>query len=566
MSLSSAQRSEIISVKRATRDKLLSSATQYVAQDHLPFIEATAEQIVNRISVGEWTASQVLEAYLARARLAQAETNCITEVLFDDAKKQAQALDQHFAATQQLRGPLHGVPVSFKDQFEISGYDATIGFTHWANKPCDKDAFLVTQLRAAGAIIIVKTNVPQTMFAFECSNVLWGCTTNPWNEKYTCGGSSGGEGALLAMDGSALGIGSDIGGSLRIPASYCGIYSLKPSSGRVSSMGARGCNPGYEAIRTGYGPMGRSVGDCELFCRAIFGQQDTVHQNVPLPYRDAELPEKLRFGYYTSVDMVTSSPANERAVLETVNALRKQGHECIEFSSSLMSTAMETFVGLATADGYERLLSTLQSDPKESSLFLSTLGPKLPGFVRHFVCWVAKTFLGDHLFARIFQQARKRSVAEYVGLADSRNKVSAAWYKEIWDHYQFDGIIAPVQALPTIPHGACAYLSPLACSTILYNVIDCPVGVVPITRVDATLDQLPNDFVPGANGRSKLFESRMYGGKNPVYNASDMHGIPIGVQIVGKKWEDEKVLGMMRVVDDALGPRGFGPGTWRKQG
>lgn len=99
---------------------------------------------------------------------------------------------------------------------------------------------MIKQLLDAGAVLYVKTNIPQTMFAFECSNPVWGRTTNPWNENYTCGGSSGGEGALIAMDGSPVGIGTDIGGSLRIPAAYCGIYSLKPASGRVSYHGARG--------------------------------------------------------------------------------------------------------------------------------------------------------------------------------------------------------------------------------------------------------------------------------------------------------------------------------------
>lgn len=99
---------------------------------------------------------------------------------------------------------------------------------------------MIKQLLDAGAVLYVKTNIPQTMFAFECSNPIWGRTTNPWNENYTCGGSSGGEGALIAMDGSPVGIGTDIGGSLRIPAAYCGIYSLKPAAGRVSYHGARG--------------------------------------------------------------------------------------------------------------------------------------------------------------------------------------------------------------------------------------------------------------------------------------------------------------------------------------
>lgn len=146
---------------------------------------------------------------------------------------------------------------------------------------------LVTQFLAAGAIPFVKTNIPQTMFAFECSNPVWGRTTNPHNDKYTSGGSTGGEGALLAMDGSVIGIGSDIGGSLRIPAAYCGIYSLKPATGRISFAGAQGgscvktslidtgntapiqtltCSlvsigpaPGFEGIKTVAGPMSRYV-------------------------------------------------------------------------------------------------------------------------------------------------------------------------------------------------------------------------------------------------------------------------------------------------------------------
>jgi hypothetical protein len=107
------------------------------------------------------------------------------------------------------------------------------------------------------------------------------------------------------------------------------------------------------------------------------------------------------------------------------------------------------------------------------------------------------------------------------------------------------------------------YLSPLAAATIIYNVIDSPVGTIPVTRVNPDTDQLSTDFVAGASGRSKVLESRMYLGKNPAYDPKAMEGIPVGVQLVGKKWEDEKVLAMMHVVDEALGPRGFGPGSWK---
>lgn len=110
-----------------------------------------------------------------------------------------------------------------------------------------------------------------------------------------------------------------------------------------------------------------------------------------------------------------------------------------------------------------------------------------------------------------------------------------------------------------------AYLSPLAAATIIYNIVDSPVGIIPVTRVNPDTDQLSTDFVPGASGQSKVLESRMYLGKNPIYDPKAMEGIPVGVQLVGKKWEDEKVLAMMHVVDEALGPRGFGPGSWKQR-
>ena len=99
---------------------------------------------------------------------------------------------------------------------------------------------VVRELRAAGVIIMAKTNVPQTLLAFECNNPLWGRTTNPFSVAHTCGGSSGGEVAVLAMDGSAFGYGSDVGGSVRIPASYCGVYSFKTGSGRTPTQGLMG--------------------------------------------------------------------------------------------------------------------------------------------------------------------------------------------------------------------------------------------------------------------------------------------------------------------------------------
>jgi amidase len=114
---------------------------------------------------------------------------------------------------------------------------------------------------------------------------------------------------------------------------------------------------------------------------------------------------------------------------------------------------MEVFLGLASSDGYKKMLSHLASDPMEDSLFLATLSPRLPFFVRSLVCWVARTVLGDPLFSRFFSLAREKSVSEFTDLTDQHDKVTTAWYEQVWDKYGSDGIIVPVQSLPVISHG-----------------------------------------------------------------------------------------------------------------
>lgn len=148
---------------------------------------------------------------------------------FSDALAAAKALDEHFAQYQEVLGPLHGLPITLKDQFNIKGYDTTLGYVSRALCPAGDDAALVKMLRSLGAVILAKTNIPQSIMWCETENPLWGLTTNPIDERYTPGGSTGGEAALIACGASVLGFGTDIGGSVRIPSHMVGIYGLKPS-------------------------------------------------------------------------------------------------------------------------------------------------------------------------------------------------------------------------------------------------------------------------------------------------------------------------------------------------
>ncbi|KAI0314594.1 amidase signature domain-containing protein [Amylostereum chailletii] len=550
----------IVSAKLAERHAKLVGAPEFSAAVHQEILEASATEIVRRIEKGVWTASQVLDAYIARAVQAQAKTNCLTEILFEEARATARQLDADFVVTKKLKGPLHGVPLSIKDQFDVAGVDSSVGFTRWANNPATEDAVVVHHLRAAGAIPFVKTNVPQTMLAFECSNPLWGRSLNPWSDAHTCGGSSGGEAALLAMDGSAAGIGSDIGGSLRIPAAYCGIYSLKPGYARTSLEGAKDPAAGFEAIKTSAGPMGRSVDDIELIARAIIGKRGSGYLPAPVPYRDVKIPSKLRFGYYITDGFVKASPACRRAVLETVKALQLEGHECLEIELPEPIRAIELFTGITSSDGYSKLTSHLGPDPQESSLFLVTLGPRLPGFVRSVAGCLIRTFM-DPIFGSLVGHSRTKTVREFYDYAEEKNEFEKRWRCEVWGNHDIDAIIAPVQATPALPHGACNELSPLAAATILYNVVDSPVGIIPVTRVDPIQDQITEEWVIEPGHGSTVVEGMLYGKK--IYDPVKMKGLPVSVQIVGQPWEEEKVIGMMHVVDKALGKRDFGPGSWQ---
>ncbi|KDQ18907.1 hypothetical protein BOTBODRAFT_28382 [Botryobasidium botryosum FD-172 SS1] len=528
------------------------------------YLNASASEIVQHIQNEDegWTATNVLQAYIQRAIATHKKTNCLTEIMFAQALAEAEELDREFMATKKIRGPLHGVPMSVKDLFNIKGFDSTIGYTSFANIPADDDAYLVKLIRQAGGIVFAKTNVPQTMLSFECSNPLWGRTLNPWSAAHTSGGSSGGEAVLVASDAVALGWGSDIGGSLRIPAHFSGAYSLKPGSDRICRQGCTAAAPGSTGIAVVAGPIGRSVSDIELACKVVFGNSPSgPYALPPVPYRDVTLPSKLRVGYYISDDFVQTSPPCQRAVLETIAALRKQGHECIEFMPPRLWELVVLFSEISSAEGYKTMMSHLKHDPLEPSLFLLRYSPMLPAFIRRFASWVVEKLTGDKIYPRLIRAARVKPIGELWKSFYRATTYHAEFQKEVWDANKFDVIIAPVSASPALPHGATKQLAPLAGATIFYNLLDIPVGIVPVLRVDPAKDQLTDKWrATCVNHGSKILQGKLYDGPNAPYNPEKMKGLPIGVQIVGKKWEEEKVVAVMDVVDKALGPRGFGPG------
>ena len=202
-----------------------------------------------------------------------------------------------------LKGPLAGIPVSLKDSIAVKGFDVSVGYSCNTGQPYTEDGSLVKILKAAGAIPYVKTNLPTTLLSFESSNDVWGRCSNPHNLKYSPGGSTGGEAALLAYGGGRIGIGSDVAGSVRAPAHFSGIYSLRCSTGRWPKMGMNTSMPGQEGIPSVFSPMTRTLVDLVYFSKSLIGMKPWKwdHSVHPIEWRkeaadEVKKTEKLKFG------------------------------------------------------------------------------------------------------------------------------------------------------------------------------------------------------------------------------------------------------------------------------
>ena len=235
-------------------------ALAYIRQILTPTELALTEEtditvLLHKLSSGEISSYELTRVFAKRAALAHQLTICCTEIFFEEAFAVAKEMDAYLAKTGKTIGPLHGLPVSIKDLFSVKGVDTSIGtnchllmygvygllfpctdlsvgWVGLTNNPAPADKSVARTLRRLGAVLYVKTNLPQSMMMSDSYNHVFGQCVNPFNRNLISGGSSGGEGSLVAARGSPLGIGTDLGGSIRIPAGLCGIYGLSPSQGR----------------------------------------------------------------------------------------------------------------------------------------------------------------------------------------------------------------------------------------------------------------------------------------------------------------------------------------------
>lgn len=284
---------------------------------------------------GDLKSIDVVTAFCKRAAIAQQCTNCLTEIMFDEALARAREYDAYLADHGKPMGPLHGLPISLKDSFNVRGVQATIGYTSFISRPPSAtNSVLVDILLDAGAVCYVKTNLPQTMMTADSQNNIFGRTLNPHNLSLTAGGSTGGEAALLAMKGSVMGVATDIAGSNRIPPLCCGVSSIKPTAARVPFAGGvppgRVGSPG--AILPVIGPCGRSVRDYELFLKTVVDAKPWLMDENALnvPWRSVQPASKLlRFGLLRGCKERPLHPPIARALHTAATALKSHGHQVV---------------------------------------------------------------------------------------------------------------------------------------------------------------------------------------------------------------------------------------------
>ncbi|KAM0261876.1 hypothetical protein ACHAQJ_002079 [Trichoderma viride] len=456
------------------------------------------------LAAGELKSEAVTRAYITS----------LTEILFSEAIQDAKRLDEYLQTNGKPIGPFHGVPITLKDQFNVKGYDTTLGYTGRALRPASEDAVLVKMLRSMGAW-------------GETDNPLWGLTTNPMNADYTPGGSSGGEATALYMKGSILGWGTDIGGSVRIPSHMMGLYGLRCSNSRMPYWGVPVSTEGQEHVPSSIGPLARSLSTIHHVIKEIILREpwQSDCRVSPIPWRqnmyDEFSTKKLTIGLLLDDGVVRPHPPITRAVQKAAAALRGAGHEIIDWTPELHVECIEVMDKFFTVDGGEDIRRDVEAGGE----------PFIPAVEK-------LVNRGKPISVYDYWQLNKRKVAlQQAYLEKYKSIKSPTTGKPV------DALLLPVMPHAAVPHQATRWVG----YTKVWNFIDHVALALPGGKVDASDCDAQWDYSP----RNKTDEwlSSVWGDRKE--EMAEM-GLPVGVQIVGGRLEEEKVLAIGRVLDDLL--------------
>ncbi|XP_007430219.1 fatty-acid amide hydrolase 1 [Python bivittatus] len=500
-----------------------------------PILSLTLPELCQKLEDGSLTPESVYYTYVDKALKVTADVNCITNYI---AENESQLLHGN---SGERKGLLYGIPVSIKDSINCKGCDSTLGLTKRLFQPAAEDAVIVQVLKHQGAIPFVKTNVPQSLLSYDCSNPIFGETLHPLDHTKTCGGSSGGEGALIKSGGSILGIGTDIGGSIRIPSGFCGICGLKTTGNRISKKGIVPSIPGQRSVFVGLGPMARDVDSLALclralLCKKMFHLDPTV---PPLPFNEQVYTSSapLRIGYYVNNSYSMLSPSMRRAVLETKELLEINGHVLVPFEPYHMNYFMNNFFAPGFfADGGATVLKSFEGEPKDPKLQPFLLMLKLPHWLQRVLSWIIRPI---HIrLSRSLRNLHERSVKELWKYHLEVEEYCREFIAE-WKRLELDVLLCPALG-PAFKSGFPGRIPEIISYTVLYNFLDFPAGVVPVTTTTKEDEEELKSFKGHFND---------LGAKLLAEAVKESVGLPVAVQCVALPWQEELCLRFMKEVE-----------------
>lgn len=499
----------------------------------------TAVELSRLLSAGEISSEEVTRAHLDRIDTVDPKLHAFTAVLRHEALAAARRADEE-RRRGDVRGPLHGVPVTVKESLDVAGQASTLGASSRRGLRATEDAGIVESLRRAGAVILGRTNVAQLLLSHESNNPLYGRCENPWSLAHTPGGSSGGEAAAIASGMSPFGIGTDIGGSIRVPAHFSGIAGLKPTLDRWTNKGSNGAMPGQEAVRSQLGPMARTARDLALAMSALDPRHMTaIDPRVPpLAFEDPARVDvtRLRVGVYADDGVVPSSKAVARAVGEAASALRSRGATVIDFVPPGVVDAIYAYFAVLSADGGATALRWVEGEEVEPSLASLRRVLRLSPRMRRAAASVAGV-AREARVRRFLEVIGEKSVTDLWRLTASLRDARAAIFAAM-KAASVDVLLCPAHATPALPHGLSRDFSVAGSPSMLWNLVQFPAGVVPVSRVrggEASRDK-PRDRLE----------------KNAAKVDAKSAGLPVGVQVVGRPWEEDVVLAAMIAIEDVV--------------
>ncbi|OAP60730.1 hypothetical protein AYL99_05732 [Fonsecaea erecta] len=499
---------------------------QFLSEDEITMTETPPMDTLAHIHAGIWSCEDVIRAYCHRAALCHQFVNCLTEVLFEEALNSARELDQYRRDTGGLKGPLHGLPVSFMDRFRVAGAETAAGFISWLGpKETDTtESLIVRNMRALGVVPFCKTNMPQSMMIAETANNIHGRTSNPYSGLLSSGGAAGGEGALLALKGSPFGWATEFAGSARIPAAFNNLFSLKVSSGRLPILGVASSETSLPTRNSTIAMMSWDFSLLQYVAKLSLGSTafDEDPTWMDMPWREAKVRELTQrrptFAVLECDGHIQPQPPIRRALRTIVQCLRRANYQVIEWNPPSHAAPVETYFKIIGADGAQATREHIKASGE----------PPVP-------------LLRDWYY---HQPIDPLTLSEYLRLMKSLETYQTE-YQRYWkstgqsttSRFPVDGVIMPVCADAACYKNKLTYYGYSA----IVNVLDFAAVSFPAGFIDRYLDPKPSVFVPLGKEDESLNDSCMY-------DNFAFHGAPIGLQLMTRRTEEEKALKLVEII------------------